>query len=121
MNQLREIANLPLVIPAFRAVANLEALSWAGLLVGMLFKYVLTSHVDLGETLVTVFGSIHGGLVIAYVALALLTALQRRWTLRIVALAILATIPPFATVLFDRWAYAGGRYGVGDEGGTRAA
>ncbi len=42
----------------FRIVATAEAVSWAGLLSGMYFKY-LTDAGDLG---VRIFGPIHGGI-----------------------------------------------------------
>lgn len=97
-------------VPAFRAVANLEALSWVGLLTGMALEYVFTARAELGEVLVSVFGALHGGLVIAFVALALLLSWQLRWRWRLLAVAVAATIPPFATVAFDLWAHRTGRY-----------
>lgn len=116
MNATRDRSLLDLVTPAFRLVANLEAASWAGLLVGMLFKYVLSVDVELGEALVTLFGRIHGGLVIAYVVLAFATAMRHRWNVATIALAGAATIPPFATVAFDVFAHRTGRYERGEEG-----
>ena len=110
MNSLRELPGASFAVPAFRLVANLEALSWAALLIGMLFKYVIAGQAHLGESLVMVFGSIHGGLVIVYVALAGLTWLKLRWRLTTLVLAVIATIPPFATVAFDRWAAHRGHY-----------
>lgn len=98
------------LIPAFRTIANLEAFSWAGLLSGMLLKYVITSQVVLGTELVTWFGRVHGGLVVIYVALAMAVAAQRRWKPATTALAFFATIPPFATVIFDVWAHRTGKY-----------
>lgn len=113
VNVIRENPSLSLVVPAFRLVANLEALSWLGLLVGMLFKYVVAPEGEFGESAVTIFGAIHGGLVIAYVALGVTSALRLGWSRRTIALAIGATIPPFATVAFDRWAHLTGRYSEG--------
>lgn len=110
MNATRDDPPASLVVPAFRLVANLEAVSWAGLLVGMAFKYVPSAEGDLGAELVTLFGRLHGGLVMAYVALAVATALRQRWNLATVALGIAATVPPFATVAFDVWAHRAGRY-----------
>lgn len=97
-------------MPAFRLIANLEALSWAGLLVGMFFKYVVSSRPELGHDLVSVFGAVHGGLVIAYSLLAVVLALRLRWSLQTAALALAATIPPFATLVFDWWAGRTGLY-----------
>lgn len=44
------------VLTAFRAIAAVEAVTWAGLLVGMFFKYVVV-HNEIG---VQIFGPIHG-------------------------------------------------------------
>lgn len=98
------------VLPTFRLVAILEAFSWAGLLLGMLLKYVLTAQEALGTELVTVFGTAHGALVMVYVALALAVALRQRWGWRTTGLALAATVPPFATVVFDLWAERTGKY-----------
>ncbi|MHA7133218.1 DUF3817 domain-containing protein [Oerskovia turbata] len=93
-------------VRAFRAVAIAEAFSWAGLLVGMYVKWIAEAS-ELG---VKIFGPVHGGLVIAYVALALLVAVRQRWSILTVLFALAATLPPFLTVLFDRWAHRSGRY-----------
>ena len=79
---------------AFRVVAVAEALSWLGLLIGMFVKYV-PETTELG---VKVFGPIHGAVFVAYVVVALLTARVLRWSLGTTVLALLASVPPFATV-----------------------
>jgi integral membrane protein len=93
-------------VRAFRAVAIAEAFSWAGLLVGMYVKWIA----EASEIGVKIFGPVHGGLVVVYVALALVVAVRQRWTLWTVFLALAATLPPVLTVLFDRWAHRSGRY-----------
>jgi integral membrane protein len=93
-------------VRAFRAVAIAEAFSWAGLLVGMYVKWIA----EASEIGVKIFGPVHGGLVVVYVALALVVAVRQRWSLWTVFLALAATLPPFLTVLFDRWAHRSGRY-----------
>jgi integral membrane protein len=90
---------------AFRIVAVAEALSWLGLLAGMYVKYVPQTS-ELG---VQVFGPIHGGIFVAYVALALVAGRVLRWTVPTTLLALVAAVPPFATVLFERWAAGTGR------------
>ncbi len=97
-------------VPAFRLVAILEAFSWAGLLLGMLLKYVLTAQAALGTELVSIFGMIHGALVMIYVVLAVVVALRLRWGWPTLGLALAATVPPFATVMFDAWADRAGKY-----------
>lgn len=92
-------------VPAFRAVAIAEAISWAGLLVGMMFKYLVVGN-DIG---VTVFGPIHGGLFLFYLAVTVLVRRPLRWNVRTTALALLASVPPLATLVFERWATRTGR------------
>lgn len=84
---------------AFRAIALLEAFTWAGLLVGMLFKYALG-----GDTLgVRIFGPLHGAAFVAYIPVTLLCAWRYRWGLGATALGVLAAFPPLGTLLFERW------------------
>jgi integral membrane protein len=89
----------------FRLVAFAEAASWAGLLVGMLLKYGPTDN----EIGVQVFGPIHGVLVLAYVAVTLLTWPVMRWSTTVGLVALAASLPPFGTVVFERWATRTGR------------
>lgn len=84
----------------FRAVAIAEALSWAGLLIGMLVKYVVVEN----EIGVQVFGPIHGLIFVLYVIVALLTWAALRWSPAVGLVAVLASIPPFGTWIFERWA-----------------
>ncbi|RIK06853.1 MAG: hypothetical protein DCC47_17165 [Acidobacteria bacterium] len=79
----------------FRFVAILEAFTWAGLLVGMAFKYI--------------FGPLHGGVFVAFVLVALLTARALKWNLVTTGLALISSIPPFGTIVFEWWAARTGR------------
>ncbi|QFU88203.1 DUF3817 domain-containing protein [Amycolatopsis sp. YIM 10] len=89
----------------FRLLALAEAVSWAGLLIGMFFKYVVVGN----EIGVKIFGPIHGVVFVAYVIVALLVRESLRWDGRTTVLALIASIPPFGTVLFERWATRTGR------------
>jgi integral membrane protein len=89
----------------FRACAIAEACSWVGLLIGMLFKYVVVFD-DIG---VKIFGPIHGVLFVAYVVVAVVAARTLRWDARTLVLALVASIPPLATLWFERWAERTGR------------
>jgi integral membrane protein len=83
----------------FRAAAIAEAISWTGLLIGMYLKHV--SHTtDAG---VWLFGRLHGALFVLYVAATLWLARSERWSLGRTAAGLLASIPPLATVVFERW------------------
>jgi integral membrane protein len=92
----------------FRVVAIAEACSWAGLLIGMFFKYVVVFD-DVG---VKVFGPIHGVLFIAYVIVTLVAARTLRWNLPTTVLALVVSIPPLATLWFERRARRRGRLGA---------
>jgi integral membrane protein len=88
----------------FRAVAVAEAISWAGLLLGMFFKYAMGNAIG-----VHIFGSVHGVVFIAYVVLSLLARKALSWDNRTTVWALVASIPPFGSVVFERWATRTGR------------
>ena len=88
------------VAALFRVVAVAEAVSWAALLVAMFLKYVVDAPHEGG---VPVVGMVHGALFTVYVVVTLVTAATfgwRWWTL----LALAAGVPPFGTVVYERWA-----------------
>lgn len=91
--------------PIFRVVAIAEAFSWAALLVGMYFKWIAETT----EAGVKIFGPIHGGIFIAYVVVALLTARSLRWSPKTTLIALASSIPPFATAVFEVWALRQGK------------
>ena len=93
------------VATTFRVVAVAEALSWVGLLAGMVVKHVLRTS----EAGVALFGPIHGGVFVAYVVVALLAARVLGWSRGTTVLALAASVPPLVTVLFERWATRTGR------------
>jgi integral membrane protein len=84
----------------FRRVAIAEAVTWALLLAGMFLKYV-TETTELG---VRVFGMVHGVVFVAYCLTTLLVAVDQRWSAGRTLLGLAAAVPPFFTVLFDRYA-----------------
>jgi integral membrane protein len=93
----------------FRGLAISEAVTWALLLTGMFLKYV-TETTELG---VQVFGMVHGVVFIAYGLVTLLVAIDQRWSVGRLALGLVAAVPPFATLLFERYAERRGL--LGDE------
>lgn len=93
----------------FRLVALLEAVSWAGLLIGMYFKYVGTPRTEIG---VKVFGPAHGAVFVAFVVVGLLAAITFRWAVGTWLLGILASIVPLASVIFLIWVDRTGRMGA---------
>jgi integral membrane protein len=92
----------------FKAVAIAEAVSWAGLLVGMYLKHVAGTT----EVGVQVFGALHGGIFLAYVALVLLLARNLRWGPWVTLTGLACSVPPFATLAFEVWASRNGRLDV---------
>lgn len=104
----------PAARSAVRIVAVGEAITWAGLLVGMLFKYVLADD----ERGVQVFGPLHGAMFIAYVAVVLVARRTFAWTHPLTLAALACSVPPFASLLFEVWADRTGRLTRG--GKTRA-
>ena len=100
---MRQSGGVAVVSPStgalvFRVVAVAEACSWAGLLIGMFFKYVVVFD-DIG---VNVFGPVHGALFVAYVVVTLVVARTFRWSLPTTLLALAVSIPPLATLWFER-------------------
>ena len=84
----------------FRTIAIAEAVSWAGLLVGMYFKWIAQST----EVGVKAFGPIHGTVFMVYVLTVLSVRRSFRWDVRTFLLAGFAALPPFATLVFEIWA-----------------
>ncbi|WP_137149635.1 DUF3817 domain-containing protein [Mycolicibacterium sp. CR10] len=104
----------------FRLIAFAEAVSWAGLLVGMYFKYLGSPQTEIG---VKVFGPVHGGIFVAFVVAALLVGIAHRWRPGTWLLALLGSIVPLGSVIFLIWADRTGRMGSvsGSTGAVSAA
>lgn len=93
------------VVLWFRISAIAEAISWTGLLIGMLFKYVVSDN----EIGVHVFGPIHGVVFLVYLAMTVTVGVACRWRWTTIALGLAAGIPPFATYVFEVWTLRSGR------------
>jgi integral membrane protein len=93
------------VVGRFRIFALAEAISWAGLLLGMFFKYVVVQN----EIGVKIFGPIHGMIFVGFVLVTLMAKEPQKWDARTLVLGLLSSIPPFGTVIFERWASRTGR------------
>jgi len=85
---------------AFRVLAVVEALTWAGLLAGMAWHYLLEN----GRGGIEAFGPLHGAAFVAYGTVALLTWWVQRWRPVVGLLSLAAAVPPFGTVVFELWA-----------------
>lgn len=84
----------------FVVVAIAEAVSWTALLIGMFFKYVVVRN----EIGVQLAGPVHGALFVAYLAVTVVQARLARWRWWVTLVALVCAVPPFATLLFERWA-----------------
>ncbi|WP_031162208.1 DUF3817 domain-containing protein [Streptosporangium roseum] len=89
---------MPTALRLFRYVAIAEACSWAGLLVGMFFKYIA----DTGDLGVKIFGPVHGLLFVLYVAGVLAAARVARWGVGTIVLGLACAVPPFTSLWFER-------------------
>ncbi|MBB4930058.1 integral membrane protein [Lipingzhangella halophila] len=105
------------VLRTFRVIAAVEAVTWAGLLVGMFVKYVVVHN----ETGVQIFGPLHGAAFIGYVVLALVAWRVLGWGGWTTVLALVASVPPLTTVVFERWATRTGRIDPANRGGNANA
>ena len=88
----------PLLV--FRRVAVAEAITWALLLFGMFLKRV-THTTELG---VTVFGMLHGIVFLTFCLVTVLVAVDQRWSRGRLLLGLASSVPPFATIAFERYA-----------------
>jgi integral membrane protein len=107
----------PRRVPAlFVVVAIAEACSWAALLIGMFFKYVVVRN----EIGVQIAGPIHGAFFMAYLAVTVLQARVAGWKWWVTLIALACSIPPFATVVFERWARSRGLLTAAAEPATQS-
>ncbi|PSL02382.1 integral membrane protein [Haloactinopolyspora alba] len=82
----------------FRIAAVAEAVSWVGLLIGMVFKYLVVEN----EIGVQIFGPVHGGVFIVYVLTVLAAARAERWRPSTWILGLVSSVPPLMTLWFER-------------------
>ena len=88
----------------YRIVAIAEAITWTLLITGL----ILRATADL-PIAVTIGGSIHGFVFLAYGATAVLTAVNQRWGVGLGTVAVITAIIPYATIPFDIWAHRAGK------------
>ncbi|MGL5818974.1 MAG: DUF3817 domain-containing protein [Phycicoccus sp.] len=82
----------------FTWFARAEVVTWTLLLSGMVLKYG-TRTTELG---VSVFGMVHGVVFLGYLLVVVVVAVDQRWRLRLLALAVAAGVPPYATLWIER-------------------
>ena len=116
MASMANIFDLSTPAKRFRFVAILEAISWAGLLVGMFFKYFTgganwDQDIYPNEIGVQIFGPLHGAVFVVFIVVALLAARALTWDRKTTLLALVSSAPPFGSIVFERWAVRNGLLG----------
>ncbi|MFI6048055.1 DUF3817 domain-containing protein [Nocardia sp. NPDC051321] len=107
MVRMGNVFDLSTVAKRFRFIAVLEAISWVFLIVGMVFK-------RLPEPVlwpVKVFGMTHGIIFVLFVITTIVASRELGWAAKTTVLALVSSIPPFCTVLFEIWAVRSGKLG----------
>jgi integral membrane protein len=99
----------------FRFVAIAEAITWVALLIGMAIKWIPDPNID---SAVRYPGMIHGAVFVIYLVVTVLTAVKLKWSAPVTLVALLASVPPFGTVVFERWAVRAGRLAELSDGGA---
>lgn len=84
-------------LKALMIVAFAEAISWLGLLLGMVLKYGFDN-----EAGVSLMGPIHGMLFVVFAALLLITHFQERWSIGRTVLSFIESIPPVTGFLLGK-------------------
>ena len=89
----------------FRVAAVAEAFSWLGLLTGMFLKYVIHA----GQGGVPVLGMVHGVVFVVYLLATVIAAKVLGWRPWTILFALLSSIPPLFTWIFEKWALRAGK------------
>lgn len=84
-------------LKALMIVTFAEAISWLGLLLGMVLKYGFDN-----ERGVSLMGSIHGMLFVVFAGLLLITQYRERWSVGRTILSLIESIPPFTGFLLGK-------------------
>lgn len=100
------LTTMPRLTPKqlYRIVAIAEAITWTLLITGLLLRATIGLNIA-----VTIGGSIHGFVFLAYGATAVLTAINQRWGVGLGAVAVATAVVPYATIPFDVWAHRAGK------------
>lgn len=99
----RTAARSPKIL--FRILAVAEAITWSLLITGMLIAYVF----DGGRWGISIGGALHGFVFLAFLAGAVLVAVNQRWHVGVVLLVFASAIVPLATIPVDIWLDRSGR------------
>ena len=88
------------IVKSFKLIDVLEGISYLVLFGNMLL--IKPFFIDLYQTLLYPIGMTHGVLFLAYVLLAFLVTPKLKWSLKTLAIVLLASLLPFATFYVER-------------------
>ncbi len=113
---MRKIFDLSTTAKRFRFISIVEAFTWAGLLLGMLFKYFtgdINKDLEIypNEIGVSIFGPLHGAAFVLFLILGVLAARAFKWSPKVIVAGLAASIVPFATIPFEMWVTRNGQLG----------
>jgi len=83
----------------YRVLATAEMVTWTGLIIAMIARYGFGYE----GSLFFVAGLSHGIIFLAYCITAVVVGMNQRWGFGTIFVALVAAIPPYATLPFDRW------------------
>lgn len=98
------VASTDRLITIYRIIAFAEAVSWGALLIAMLFKYAFVQN----AAGVRIVGPIHGTIFLGYLVATLAVSVKCQWRAKTTLIGLFAAIPPFTTVVFEKWAERNG-------------
>ncbi|MFD2757349.1 DUF3817 domain-containing protein [Gulosibacter faecalis] len=82
-----------------RVTSVIEACTWAFLIASIVVR--ATGHDELGGTLISWAGSLHGTAFVAYLFAVIVATRHARWPWWALLLGAAASVPPFCTLAFD--------------------
>jgi len=103
---MKEAFDISTAAKRFRMIAVIEAITWGLLIIGMGVKY--GAGID-SATMIP--GALHGAAFVVYLIVTLMSARTLKWDFKVLALALIASVPPFFTVWFEQWAKKNGHLG----------
>lgn len=86
----------------FRLAAIGEACGWTLLIAGLACQRYITPHSNIPVLLA---GKVHGMLFFAYMLAAVGLYPTLQWSRKRAFVALLASVPPYGSIVFERWAY----------------
>lgn len=81
----------------FNLFAKLEAVTWT-----LLISALTLRAFNVDPLVVTIAGGTHGAIFLSYAVTALLVGINQRWKVRLISLAVILAIVPYATIPLER-------------------